>query len=70
MNMPLIAYDQFKSLRLARGLRQADMAMELGISRPTYVLMELGQKEPTITQLFILARLLRVAPSTLCPALK
>jgi len=70
MSMPLIAYDQFKSLRLVKGLRQADLAMELGISRPTYVLMERGQKEPTVTQLYILARLFGVEPSALCPALK
>lgn len=70
MTMPIIAYDQLKPLRLAKGLRQADMATELGISRPTYVQMERGNKEPTLSQLYTLARLLGVPPASLCPVLK
>lgn len=70
MAMPIINYDQIKPLRQAKGLRQADVAIELGVSRPTYNLIETGQKEPTITQLYTLARILGVPPSTLCSALQ
>lgn len=70
MEMPVIAYNQLKPLRLAKGLRQADLAVELGISRPTYVLMEQGGKEPTVSQLYTLARVLGVPPSTLCTVLR
>lgn len=70
MVMPIIAYDKIRPLRLAKGLRQADVAMELGISRPTYLLMERGLKEPTISQLYTLARLLGVEPAELCSALR
>ena len=68
--MPVISYDQLKPLRLAKGLRQADLAVELGISRPTYVLIEQGSKEPTVSQLYTLARVLGVPPASLCSALR
>ena len=68
--MPVIEYDKIKPLRLAKGLRQAELAFELGISRPTYALIECGQKEPTISQLYTLARLLGVSPSALCTSLR
>ncbi len=64
--MPIIAYGKIKPLRQAKGLNQAEIAAELGISRPTYVLMEQGDKEPTITQLYTLARLLGTEPGELC----
>lgn len=66
MVMPIIAYGKIKPLRQAKGLNQAEIAAELGISRPTYVLLEQGEKEPTLTQLYTLARLLGVEPNELC----
>jgi transcriptional regulator with XRE-family HTH domain len=66
MVMPVIAYGKIKPLRQAKGLNQAEIAAELGVSRPTYVLIEQGSKEPTITQLYTLARLLNIEPGELC----
>jgi len=60
MAVPLFAYSKLRPLRQARGLNQGELAAELGISRPTYVLMEQGQREPTLSQLFTMARLLGV----------
>ena len=64
--MPVFAYGKVKPLRQAKGLNQAEIAAELGVSRPTYVLMEQGEKEPTLTQLYTLARLLGVKTEELC----
>ncbi|HEY5805940.1 MAG TPA: helix-turn-helix domain-containing protein [Candidatus Saccharimonadales bacterium] len=66
MAMPIFNYSKVKPLRQAKGLKQAEVAMELGISRPTYLLVEQGDKEPTITQLYTLARLLGVDAGELC----
>ena len=67
--MPVIAYGKIKPLRQAKGLNQAEIAAELGVSRPTYVLIEQGAKEPTLTQLYTLARLLGTEPGELCTSL-
>ena len=64
--MPIVAYGKIKPLRQAKGLNQDEIAAELGVSRPTYVLMEQGEKEPTISQLYTLARLLGTEPDELC----
>ncbi|HTH72732.1 MAG TPA: helix-turn-helix transcriptional regulator [Candidatus Pristimantibacillus sp.] len=66
MEMPVIAYYKIRPLRESKGLKQADIANELGVSRPTYTLMERGEREPTMTQLFTLARLLGVSTGELC----
>lgn len=58
--MPFFAHTRIKPLRQAKGLTQAELAAELGVSRPTYVLIEQGERELTISQLHILARLLGV----------
>lgn len=60
MAMPVFAYGKLRPLRQAKGLTQGEIAAELGISRPTYVLMEQGQREPTLSQLYTLSRLLGV----------
>jgi transcriptional regulator with XRE-family HTH domain len=60
MAVPVFAYAKLRPLRQAKGLNQGEIAAELGISRPTYVLMEQGQREPTLSQLYTLARLLGV----------
>lgn len=64
--MPVFAYTKLKPLRQSKGLNQAEIAAELGISRPTYVLMEQGEKEPTLSQLYTLSRLLGVNAGELC----
>ncbi len=46
------------------GLSQGELAKSLGISRPTYVKMELGQLKPTEQQNVILARLFEVSQDT------
>lgn len=66
MTMPIFAYQKIKPLRQAKQLSQVEIAAELGISRPTFVLMETGEKEPTLSQLYTLARLLGVEPEELC----
>lgn len=63
--MPIFNYGKIKPLRQAKGLNQSEIAAELGISRPTYVLMEQGKREPTLSQLYTLARLLGVDLSEL-----
>ncbi len=60
MAIPVFAYGKLRPLRQARGLNQGEIAAELGISRPTYVLMEQGEREPTLSQLHTLGRLLGV----------
>lgn len=65
MAMPVFAYGKLRPLRQAKGLTQGEIATELGISRPTYVLMEQGQREPTLSQLYTLSRLLGVDISEL-----
>ncbi len=64
--MPIFAYGKVKPLRQAKGLSQSEIAAELGISRPTYILIEQGGKEPTISQLYTLARLLGLEIGELC----
>ncbi|MFH1352969.1 MAG: helix-turn-helix transcriptional regulator, partial [bacterium] len=41
--------------RLKHGLTQEYMASELGISRPTYIQIERGERELTITEAKVLA---------------
>jgi transcriptional regulator with XRE-family HTH domain len=50
--------------RKALGLSQTEVASELGISRPTYVLIEKGTKKPTSEQKAILARILDTSVET------
>jgi len=66
MAIPIFAYEKLKPLRQAKALTQTEIAAELGISRPTYVLMERGGKEPSLSQLYTLARLFGVNADELC----
>ncbi|MDO8591073.1 MAG: DUF4065 domain-containing protein [bacterium] len=54
-----------KSLREKKGLSQEYMARELKMSRPSYVLVENGQKEPTLSQAKMLAELLDITLESL-----
>jgi DNA-binding XRE family transcriptional regulator/uncharacterized phage-associated protein len=47
--------------RLARGYTQDQVATAIGVSRPTYVLIEKGQKDITLSQVEVLAAMLRVS---------
>lgn len=39
-----------KQIRQKQGITQAEMAGKLGVSRPTYIQIERGKKEPTVSQ--------------------
>jgi transcriptional regulator with XRE-family HTH domain len=49
-----------QSIRAARGLRQQDVADELGISRATYANYEAGQRSPNHVMLMKIAALFQV----------
>lgn len=57
--------ERIHKLRLERGLSQADVAKALGISRPSYIDVERGKKELTLSQFRVLVNLLRVSPEEL-----
>lgn len=46
-----------KQVRQKQGVTQAEMAQKLGVSRPTYIQIERGEKEPTVSQARIIAEL-------------
>ena len=52
-------------LRKQQGLSQGQVAKDLGISRPSYVNLEKGKKELTLSQLETLATLFKVSPQEL-----
>ena len=47
--------------RLARGLTQEQVAKAIGVSRPTYINIENGKRELTVSQAEMLAAVLRVS---------
>ena len=47
--------------RKARGLTQEQIADMLGVSRPTYISIESGKKEPTLSQAEVLAGIFRLS---------
>lgn len=49
-----------EKLRLAKGLTQEQVAKSIGVSRPTYINIENGIKELTVSQAEMLAAVLRV----------
>ena len=46
--------------RLARGYTQEQVAASIGVSRPTYVLIEKGKRDVTLSQAEVLAAMLRI----------
>lgn len=54
MNMNTIA-EKIKQCRLGMGLSQDEVADKLGVSRPTYISVESGKKQLTVTELRQLA---------------
>lgn len=49
-----------KFLRQQHGITQEDMAKKLGVSRPTYIQIERGEKEPTFSQMQTIAILFQL----------
>ena len=52
-----------KQIRQKQGITQAEMAEKLGVSRPTYIQIERGEKEPTVGQARIIAELFQMNKS-------
>ncbi len=50
-----------RQARQKQGLTQAEMAEKLGVSRPTYIQIERGDKEPTVSQARIIAGLFELS---------
>ena len=48
MAIPIFTYGKVRPLRQAKGLNQAEIAAELGISRPTYVMMAVSYTHLTL----------------------
>lgn len=61
----MLAPEVLKSLRGRRKLSQEYMARELKMSRPSYALVESGEKEPTLSQAKVLAELLGITLDSL-----
>jgi transcriptional regulator with XRE-family HTH domain len=53
----------FKALREESGLTQDEVAIAMGISRPTYIAIENGKKDLTLTEIKRLAAIFKVSPS-------
>lgn len=60
-----IANNNIKQTRLARGLSQEEVAEVIGLTRPTYSLIESGKKELTLSQAESLSAVLRVGIESL-----
>lgn len=63
----LLFVEILKRLRLARGLKQAELAMRAGIRQAHYSQLETGNWEPRFQTIINLAKALRVQPSRLMP---
>ena len=63
--MGLTTNQRIRNLRKDKGLSQATVAKELGVSRPAYINIEKGRKELTLSQFKKLAAILRVEPNAL-----
>lgn len=63
--MPMGYLDQLAELRKRKGFTQQALADEMGVEQPTVQRWEKGKREPTISQLLELARVLEVEPGAL-----
>jgi transcriptional regulator with XRE-family HTH domain len=50
-----------KGIREARGITQDEMAKKLGMSRPTYIAVEKGKRELTVSEFDVLSKVLGVS---------
>lgn len=57
--------DKLKQLREKRGLSQAEVAQEIGISRQMYNKYERGDTEPSLSAIRAICKLYAVSPNTL-----
>jgi transcriptional regulator with XRE-family HTH domain len=64
-NMPVGYLDQLADLRKRKGLTQATLAERMGVEQPTVQRWEKGKREPSLSQLLELARVLDVEPGAL-----
>lgn len=63
--MPMGYLDRLARLRKAKGFTQSSLAERLGVEQPTVQRWESGKREPSLAQLFELARALDVEPGNL-----
>lgn len=63
--MPMGYLDRLARLRKAKGFTQSTLAERLGVEQPTVQRWEAGKREPSLGQLFELARILDVEPGNL-----
>jgi transcriptional regulator with XRE-family HTH domain len=63
--MPMGYLDRLARLRKAKGFTQSTLAERLGVEQPTVQRWEAGKREPSLAQLFELARILEVEPGNL-----
>ena len=49
-----------KQVRQKQGITQTEMAGKLGVSRPTYIRIEMGEKEPTVGQARVITELFQI----------
>lgn len=62
MNIMITKYGEFiKEARIKKGISQADLAIKLGISRPSYIAIEQGKRELTMGEFEKLSSLLSVS---------
>jgi transcriptional regulator with XRE-family HTH domain len=64
-DMPMGYLDRLSRLRKAKGFTQSTLAEVLGVEQPTVQRWESGKREPSLSQLFELARVLDVEPGNL-----
>ena len=57
--------ENLRSARTSRGLTQDQVAQAIGLSRPTYALIESGKRDVTLSQVEMLAALLRTSVNEL-----
>jgi transcriptional regulator with XRE-family HTH domain len=59
-----------RDLRTRRGMSQQQLALEAGLDRTYISLLERGQRQPTLTTLFVLATTLQTKPSGIVAAVE
>ncbi len=60
MVKPTKLTNSLRDLRTERGITQADLAMQLGVTRQTVIAIELGKYSPSLEVAFQIARILDV----------
>ncbi|MDE6492303.1 MAG: helix-turn-helix domain-containing protein, partial [Lactobacillus sp.] len=63
--MVSMVYQNIVRMRKARKLTQTEVAEQLGVSRPTYISIEKGQRDPSVSELERIAAIFGVSASEL-----